>query len=211
MMRLRSRRPGSDPEKGAVMVEFAFVALILLLLAAGTYDFGMAWRTGLEVNEGARAGARVGSSQGKKVTADFSLMTSVQATLDSSGVLDDVQRVIIFKSTNLDGKVPLACLNPTSPGGPCTVLNGDQMRALPTTEVGAINPVTGCILSSLRSSWCPTARDDVQQSAEYLGVWIEVEHDYMFPIIGDSTDVVRAAVMRIEPPDPQADSEVAGP
>lgn len=207
----RLTRPRPDGERGAVMVEFAAVALLLLLLTGGTYDYGMAWRTGLEVNEGARAGARVGSSQGTKVTADFSLMTSVQATLDSSGVLDDVQRVVIFRSTTVDGRVPGTCLEESSPSGPCTVMNGAQVRALPDTEVGTIAPSTGCILNSLHRGFCPLTRDNIQLSAHYLGVWIEVEHDFLFPIIGSSTDVSRAAVMRLEPPDPQADEEVAGP
>lgn len=210
-MRHHPTRPdAADGERGAVIVEFAAVALLMLVLLAGTYDYGMAWRTGLQVNEGARAGARVGSSQGKKVTADFSLMTSVQATLDSSGVLDDVQRVVIFRSTNLDGEVPPTCLN-DAPSGPCTVLDGDQVRALPGSEIGAINTTTGCLVDAVHASYCPTSRNDIQLSAHYLGVWIEVEHDYLFPITGDSTDVVRAAVMRLEPPDPQAEAEVPGP
>lgn len=193
------------------MVEFAAVALLLLLIVAGTYDFGMAWRTGLEVNEAARSGARVGSSQGTKVTTDFSLMSSVQATLASSEILDDVQRIVIFRATDVDGEVPASCLE-AAPSGACTVLSGAQVQAFPTTEAGTIDATSGCILDSLHSNWCPADRDDVQQSADYVGVWIEVEHDYLFPIIGDSTDVARTAVMRLEPPDPQTDDdEVTGP
>lgn len=211
MRRAVAHRRRTDSEKGAVMVEFAVVALMLVALVAGTFDFGMAWRTGLEVNEGARSGARVGSGQGTNTTADFSVVTSVQATLDSSGLLPNVERLIIYHSDTPDGAVPPACMEPV-PGGPCTVLDGAQVRAFPTTEIGTINVETGCIIDSLHSSWCPASRNSVQLSADYLGVSIKVRHAYTFKLLGDSTAVERSAVMRLEPPDPEADEdEVAGP
>ncbi len=44
------------------------LALALSAFVAGAFAFGMAWRKGLAVDEGVRAGARVGSSQGNGKT-----------------------------------------------------------------------------------------------------------------------------------------------
>ena len=53
--------------------------------------------------------------------------------------------------------------------------------------------------NSIRRSWCPTTRKDVQIEADYLGVWIQLEHPYTFDLIGDSVTIEREAVMRLEP------------
>ena len=47
--------------RGAVLVEFALSAPLLLLLLAGVLDFGMALRTATSVADAARAGAQFGS------------------------------------------------------------------------------------------------------------------------------------------------------
>lgn len=198
-LRIRYSRP-ADRERGAVLVEFALVALLLVTLLAGTFDYGMAWRDSLAVTEAARSGARVGSSLGKDVEADFSLMSSLRATLDSAGVLDDVERVVIYRSTFDDGHVPVTCTNPT-PGGPCNVFTGAQVRSLPATSAGNIDAF-GCITNSLRCGWRPTVRDDVQLTAQYLGVWIKVRHEYTFPLLGTAQTIERDAVMRLEPGEP---------
>ena len=69
--RRRVRATAGGRERGAMLVEFAFVAMFLVVLVAGTFDYGFAWRSGLAVNEGARAGARVGSGQSLSRGADY--------------------------------------------------------------------------------------------------------------------------------------------
>ena len=200
MIRHRAH-PGRRPrrgERGAVMVEFAVVALLLLTMLAGTFDFGMSWRSGLTVNESARSGARVGSSLGSDVNADFSLMSSLRATLDSGGDLADLQRVVIYRADTAGGNVPTACTTGNG-SGKCNVFTGDQVRALPATASGAINTSTGCILNSTRCGWSPTSRIDVQIDAEYLGVWIKVQHAMTFRLLGTTQTIQRDAVMRLEP------------
>lgn len=193
---MRRRRP--DGERGAVLVEFAMASLMLVTLLAGAYDFGMGWRAGLAANEGVRAGARVGSGQGERVTADYSLLSSMRSALQSSGLLGRVERVVIFQSTTANGQVPSACVNGSSGTAKCNVLTGAQLRDLASSSDGALSE-TGCIVSSTVKRWCPTTRDAVQLSADYLGVWVRVRHEYMFPLLGDDITIDRTAVMRLEP------------
>ena len=70
---LRGR--GGWRERGAALIEFAFVCMLLVTLVAGAWDYGRGWRAGLSATEAARTGARVGSGQGKFIQADFAALT----------------------------------------------------------------------------------------------------------------------------------------
>ncbi|MGN6695020.1 MAG: TadE/TadG family type IV pilus assembly protein, partial [Aquihabitans sp.] len=142
-------------ERGAGLVELAMVAMLLVFLVASTFDYGFAWRAGLAVNESARAGARVGSGQALSPGADYYALNSVKSSLTSAGILDNVDKVVIFKSTTSDGKVPADCLLAT-PGGVCNVLTGAQLKALTAASFDVTissNPATaptgtGCLKST---------------------------------------------------------------
>jgi Flp pilus assembly protein TadG len=205
--RLASRR--ADRERGATLVEFAFVGMFLLVLVAGTFDYGFAWRTGLAVNESARAGARVGSGQALSRGADYYALNSVKSALTASGAIDQVQKVVIFKSTTSDGVVPSTCLQ-GSPTGTCNVLTGAQLKALSVSSYDltistdpAVAPTgSGCLKSSAaqRVGWCPSARSNDQDAgADYYGVYVEAAYPRKFTSFGGSITVTRTAVMRLEP------------
>lgn len=196
----RAERPPRR-ERGAVLVELAFASMFLAVLAGGAYDFGMGWRQGLAVTEAARTGARVGSSQGKLVGADFALLSGTKSALASSGILANVNRVVIYKSSTVDGKVPANCRTTTSASPPedCNILTGAQFRALPAATTTGTLTATGCISNSQAKKWCPTTRNNVQLTAEYIGVWVQVTYTYQFKFIGSSRTIERDAVMRLEP------------
>ena len=140
-MRLAHRRVAGpverSRERGAGLVELALVGLFLTFLVAATFDYGFAWRAGLAVNESARAGARVGSGQSLSAGADYYALNSLRASLTASGTLDQVEKVVIFKATTTDGKVPASCLK-ASPTGTCNVLTGAQLKALSTASYDVV-------------------------------------------------------------------------
>ncbi len=182
-------------ERGAAIVELAIVAMLLVALIAGTYDFGMAWKTTLGVTEGSRAAARVGSAVGPDINADKSIVTGLQSTLASSGLLDDVERVVIFKATNLDGAVPALCKTSTASG--CNVFTGAEFRLVKQATLVDAN---GCLAVGSKG-YCPKARDNVQLNAHYIGIWVKVRYDYEFGFNGTGIDIERATIMRLEPKD----------
>lgn len=188
-------------QRGAVVVEFTLVALMLVTLLAAAFDYGRAWRVGLAANEAARTGARVGSGQATILTADFSLLTGMKSALDSSGELSRVTRVVIFRSGTADGRVPVLCKTSNTSNNPCNILTGDQFRNLATSSGGGTLNAAGCIENSASKRWCPTSRINVQAVSEYLGVWVQVRYDFLFPMLGSSKLVERTAVMRLEPKD----------
>jgi Flp pilus assembly protein TadG len=208
--RIRLRR--AHGERGAAIVEYAFVSVILLLIVSGATDYGIAWRSGLSLTEAARTGARVGSGQADNRAADYNALTGIRAALESSGTLDGVEFVVIYRSTTASGTVPSSCarLSPT-PTGTCNVLTGEQLVNLDENSfhiTWAADPEdpptggTGCLRdsSSLRAGWCPTSRNNTQASADYYGVYIQYRQDFLFPTLGEGMTIGRNAVMRLEPP-----------
>lgn len=186
-----------------MLVEFALVGMLLFALLAGAFDYGMAWRAGLAIHEGARTGARVGSALGDTVDsdtghalADYYALTGARSALQSSGKLDNVQRVVIFQATSPEGTVPEECKTQMNPSRPCNIIDGHTFRTLSQSQFRS----DGCLSSTAYARrWCPRGRTSVQLGADYFGIWIQYREDHHFPIVGSHRMIERQAVMRIEP------------
>lgn len=198
-----------DAERGAGLVELALVASLLCLLIAGAFDYGFAWRSGLAANEAARTGARVGSGQSLSRGADYYALSGLRASLVSSGEDSRLVKVVIFKSTSANGKVPTSCTNDV-PSGTCNVLNRTQLINMEVSSFDltissnpAVDPTgTGCLKpgEALLANWCPNARSNSQETgSDYYGVYVELRYRNQFPLLGPGTTVRRTAVMRLEP------------
>jgi Flp pilus assembly protein TadG len=186
-------------ETGAALVEFAFVSLILIGLVAGAWDYGRGWRAGLSATEATRTGARVASGQGKFVQADFAALTGMKANLSSSGQLDNVERVVIFRVTSTNGgTVPTLCKTSNAVAG-CHIIGGDVFRAMSTSWNSLHYTSTGCLAAASGQGWCPTNRNATQLNADTVGVYVRLRQSNDFKIIGDSLTIERNAAMRIEP------------
>lgn len=177
------------------MVEFAFVAMVLVLMLGGSFDYGMAYRVGLATNEAARTAARTGSALGSAPQADYYALSGAKAALQASGRLNGVQKVVVYKSSTVDGNVPSGCLG-ASTAELCNVLTGNQFR---TMTAASFDATTGCFSAASIKNWCPSSRNNVQLNADYYGVWIQTKYDKLFRMLGTSTLLNRNAVMRLEP------------
>ena len=95
---------------GNVAVEFAFVLPILLLLAAGAFDFGQGFKEKMRLEGAARAGAQFALYNSGKVDDSAGVIQSARDDADdTAGVLTVTP---VYYCTCLDG-TPLAC------GGSC--------------------------------------------------------------------------------------------
>ncbi len=182
--------------RGAALVEFAIVAMFLATLSAGAYDYGMAWRVGLATNEAARTAARTGSGLGDTPLADWYALSGAKAALTNSGQINNVQRVVIYKSTTANGAVPAACETATSTSELCNIITGNQFRAMTQSSFSS---TTGCFNAAAVRNWCPSSRNAVQLTADYYGVWIQVRYTNQFKMISSGTTINRDTVMRLEP------------
>lgn len=186
---LKARRARGD--RGAILVEAAFVLPIMLTLVFGIIEFGFAWRTKITVETGARAGARTGSNLGSNAQADYNALQTTVSAL-SSIPSANVDLIVIFNA-NSSGTVPATCAAGTSVSGSCNVY-------LPSTFTLASTSF-GCGSSSPDRYWCPTSRV-VSQSAgtDYIGVYVKTHHTFVTKMFGVAGPTVTAtAVLRIEP------------
>lgn len=186
-MGLRRRR-GDD---GVVLLELAIVMPVLVLLVLGIAEFGMGWRDRITVQNAVRSAARVAGSLGDEPTTDYQLLQNLRAGLDT-GTLANVRRVIVYRSQHSDGRVPTACLV-TSQSGLCNVYDAAALAA-PASSFG-------CDAGDLDERWCPTGRrvSDSGAGPDYLGIYVEVDHDYMTALFDTgNVMIVDRAVTRLE-------------
>ncbi len=203
-----SRRPATRGERGVALIETAMVSLFLVTLILGSLELGLGWRASLTNANAARAGARVGSSQGQADLADQAALLSVAAGIKSlSG--DNIVKVVIFHATSTSGTVPAACLTAGAlaaggvSGSECNVYSGTYINTLVASPVGTAAQFAGPCGGGRRDRfWCPTNRSNIQQSVgglDQVGVYVEINHPTLTKILGSTINIKDIAVMRIEP------------
>ena len=197
---LRHRR---GDERGAVIIEMAFVAsLVLVPLAMGVLEFGLLWRDNLTMTSAVRAGARVGSGAGDARLSDFTVLQAVKASAAPLG-RDRVDKVVIYRVTTAGGAVPAACAA-AAPGAivpteSCNIYSGDDVWDLVETDfTGTLDCGT-----SPDAAWCPLLREtDLSIGPDSIGVWMRVNHTWVSGLFGDAgLTLTDSAVMRLEPPE----------
>jgi hypothetical protein len=188
-----------DGERGAALVELAICAMLIITIAFGIVEFGNAWNRKQQVETAARTGARVGTSLGSQRAADYGLLTALVAALNDIGI-SNVNYVVVYNaSINTDGSRPAACkgANPTSQTGKCNVYTGAQLAALDQSQFTA--SCTSNTGTALDHAWCPTGRNSVQSTADYLGVYVSARYDTITGVFKSPFTLTSQAVMRLEP------------
>ena len=196
--RLRARRRALG-EDGAALVELAICCTLLIVIAFGIVEFGNAWNRKLEVETAARAGARVGSGIGNDRSADKGLLQATASVLGDFG-LNNVNYVVIYKSTTADGKRQGTCANnpPVASAGLCNVYTGTQLQNLNSLDFSS--SCTGNSGSAVDKNWCPTGRQNVQSAgADYLGVYVQANYVTVTGLFKSPFYLASRAVMRLEP------------
>lgn len=186
---------------GAVLAEFALFAPVLVVLAMGLLEFGLAFKQANTLRTATRSAARAGSNTfaggGNGSDADLNILLSLKAGT-SSVAAADIERIVIYEASSSAGTVPPSCSGYApanglygSPGGAnCNVYTGDFLAALTPVWSDAYD-----------DGWEPeTARDvDSDGGTDYLGVWIQTDHSMLTGIFGDSLTLTDQTVMRLEP------------
>jgi Flp pilus assembly protein TadG len=186
---LRERRARGD--RGAVLVEAAFVLPVMLMLVFGIIEFGLAWRGKITVETGARAGARTSSNLGKSSLADYSALQTTISALSSIPTVN-IDLVVIFNA-NSSGTIDPTCAAGTPQTNVCNVY-APSTFTLPSTSFG-------CGSGSPDRYWCPTNRTvDQSLNPDYVGVYVKTHHTFVTQMFGTSGPTITAtAVLRLEP------------
>lgn len=183
-------REGHD--RGATLVEFSLMFGFLVMLALGTFEYGMLFRGWSSVNVSTREGARVAASAANHTDADCIILEAATGALQglASG---DVDEIHIYRSDE-SGSYPgpnssyTRRYSPFNPGDPnlvaCTTANWNA--------------------EWLGGDWDPDDRVDTVGSADWIGVRVEFSHTWMTDFLwwSGSASFADDAVFRIEPPAP---------
>jgi len=193
-------------QRGATLVEAAFVTLPFLLVIFAIVEFGMAFRTDLTVDNASQRGSRAASVAGRAPTADFDIITALADGLEDGG-LERVERVIVYRATTPSDPIPAGCLAITNPTGPngmtdqCNVYGPDAFNAPLESSPGVDSDEWQCSTVARDRFWCPTSRE-VSFSAgprDYVGVYVETTHQYLTGFFGDDVQLDATTVSRLEP------------
>ncbi len=204
-MGLRRRKRRS--ERGAAIIEAAFVTPVFFLLIFGLFEVGLLFRNSLTTNNAAQQGARMASVGGSTPDTDYLVLRSVEHGLEAMG-LQELDFIVVFKASGPGDTVPAACLtasqtydalNPTAPA--CN-------RYTPSDFFKEIeDPVTGvetgnfrCGVAAVDRYWCPTDREtSVSAGTDYVGIYVQTNHRFITGLFGDQRNLSETRIIRLEP------------
>jgi hypothetical protein len=198
---LRKRR-----DRGATLVETAVVLPLVILLAFGVIEFGLAWRDVNTMERSLQTAGRTGSGLGRSRYADYETLRSLSASLAGmSGA--EVSRVIIYDvPPGSDGEVPQDCLDVVpSPSatrgvsGLCNVYSAEQANQA-NPGAGFRDDGSGSCAGSWDANFCPITRDDSPPNTSTIGVFVEISYRPVTNLIpGPTFAIDERAVFAVEP------------
>jgi TadE-like protein len=181
-------------DRGATLIEFALVVPLLLLLAFGTAEMGLAWVTNNRVEGSTSTAARIAASSGAVAEADESVLQSLRSSLPQEQ-LDRLDRVIIFKPTNANGGVPSGCIKPVGSTSQVGVSSSCNTYTGATLQTGNLSD-----LGAADDFWLPTSRRDrLSQPPDYIGVWVRTTHGSKTGTFFDDMSITKTSIYRIQP------------
>ena len=199
MSRLRRRRQAGD--RGAALVEAAFITPVFALLIFGILEFGLTFRDYLTVANVSRDSARGASAFGDGLYTDYNVIQIAKQS--SKGFRpNEIRRLVIFDAGSVNGSI----LNSSHPAHGClTAGNGiaGVCNVYRSSDLYRPKSDFGCRTDlALDRFWCPTTRE-VRASGppDYVGVYILARHDFITGLFGPGMDLSDEIIMRIEPQD----------
>jgi Flp pilus assembly protein TadG len=146
----RRARNGRD-EKGATLVEFAFILPIFILFIFGIIDFGWAYSQNLDVKQGAREGGRI-------------LAVNGGSGANATARCQDIQTQIKARTTELTNGSETVVLGFTDANGNGTKDVGELASVSLQYPLSSLSGVSGAFLSG-------TMQSTVTMRLEQTGTW----------------------------------------
>ncbi|MEM7337464.1 MAG: TadE family protein [Actinomycetota bacterium] len=176
-------------ERGAAILELAFVFVPLILIAVITVELGLMWKQQLDVDQSARAGARAAAALTNDPEADREALRSLVGSL-SPEALANVDAVVIYQAP-ASGDMP----------GICAISSTSMCNRYPASVLADLDDDSrwGCGGAAHDRFWCPTARDPQLHAPVEAGVRIEFRHDWRLGMFPDGVDLSATTVMRLDP------------
>ena len=163
-------------------------------------EIGLQLATSHAVTGAVKAGSRTASTAVSDVEADHTILQSVSREL--AGLprgKGQIVRIVVYRSTS-SGQAPTSgCRAGTPATGVCNVYTAADL-ARPATDFGCY---TGTPVVSPDRYWCPTTRKSALTGPDgppdYIGIYIQVNHQRVSGVVGSDTTLSDFAVNRLEP------------
>ena len=180
-------------DRGATLVEAAFVYALLFLALFAVVEFGLAFKDWLSVSHAAREGARAGATYGDDPSADIQILRDVEQTLAPAGIANGMNVRVFNAASPGTGEV-----YSYSPGTDCS----------DNTPVG-LPPLVGCCdwtpcPEPFRDTypvpdWDPSSRDVETPNLDRIGVEVQFSHQWLTNYFVPSSDFTTVTDFQIEP------------
>jgi len=147
-------------ERGTTLVEFSFIFMLMMMLAIGSFEWGMGFRDRLAVAQSVREGARVGAAMGDHSLSDCAILEAGAGALSSIGG-KSVKEIWIYESDDTG------------------TVGSNKQRYRPSVS-GDSAAFLACDDGwyKIESNWVPSARDNVGPARDWIGVRVILDHTW---------------------------------
>lgn len=161
-----------NDDRGAVIVEFAAVAIILVVMIFGIIEGGLLFRAKLSLSNSTDEAVRSASIAGNESTADYRILQGI--VRNSADGAASIERVIVFKADSPEANPPETCRDGISTTDQCNVYTAEDFDR-PETDFGTCG--------SLDGNWCPTNRD-ITLGGDLIGIQVQGSYTPITAIAG---------------------------
>lgn len=193
----RKQRSG---ERGAALIEAAFITPIFFALIIGIIESGLLFRNNLTTRNAVQQAAREASVNGESPDADYLILRSVEHGLQAMG-LETLEHVVVFHASGPGDTVPAECLaSPQSTPACNRYTAADFFKELDDPVTGADTGNFRCGPSAVDRFWCPADRETVLSvGPDYVGVHIQTRHRFISGFFGQDRSLTATVIIRLEP------------
>ena len=181
-----------DRDRGAILVELAFVVPVLILIVTGMFEMGMAWRDKISTTQAVRQSVRVASHLGNQTSSDVDheALQALRASMNDQW--DQVEYVVVYKA-DTNGEISNNSCYTASVANVC---NHYPIGDLNTKLDLAGDPYW----DQSAAAWKWGTRNNSILNPDHVGIYVALDYQWrtgMFP--GDGVTITGQAVMRVEP------------
>ncbi len=147
-------------DRGAALVEFAFIFSLMLMIAIGTFEWGMGFRDRLSVSQSVREGARVGAAMGDRSDADCATIEASAGSLAAIG--DNAVKELWIYQSDVNGTV-------------------SGFRQIYRPAAGTDDPLTLTCSGGwypIEQTWPESTRDNAGPVRDWIGVKVVLDHEW---------------------------------
>jgi hypothetical protein len=175
-------------ERGATLVEFAFIFLFMMMLAIGSFEWGLGFLDQLSVSQAVREAGRTGAAVGDyyvngDANADCAIIEAASGALSAIGG-NDVKEIWIYQSDKTG------------------TVGANKQRFRP--KVDSDDPLAlkcGSGWYPIQENWAPSSRDTTGASRDWIGLRVILDHEWKTGFLwwSGTTEWQESVVFHLEP------------